>query len=89
MMGLRSFLRFFPLPLLLLPVDPEAPLEDPVACLILVDARFLILVPFIALYLAQGGDGLSSQTSGIEMILGTAGGWLHQCMRSVRARLVV
>lgn len=62
MIGLRSFRRFFPL-LLLVPVglvgvvEPLA-LAVPEACLILLEARFLMLVPFmVPSSSTRGGDG--------------------------------
>lgn len=61
MIGFKSLRRFLPA-LLALPPDPAEPLDAPVACLILLDAKFLMLFPFklmapitSALRLASGG----------------------------------
>lgn len=45
MIGFKSLRRFLPA-LFGLPLDPAEPFDAPVACLILLDARFLILFPF-------------------------------------------
>lgn len=75
MMGLRSFLRFLPALLLLLPLlDTVDPLAEPAACLILLEAKFLMLVPFMTLCKSR------AKMVTVRVAKGFKSGWKLECI---------